>query len=205
MGYEDYAQYVEEPPADLLTRLSEQAEIWVAKGREIEEYERKAKELKEEAKKLAEEVIPELMAEAGMSSFALADGLIITIKDTVYANIEDAHIDEAHAYLKEHGEAALIKNVVTASFGMGQEGIADNVLKILMEVQQKEMEEFSLDRKEGVHHSTLRAFAKRMFKEIEAEDAKGQETHPFRDAQVQDIFGAKRYPTAKVVKPKVKK
>jgi hypothetical protein len=61
---------------------------------------------------------------------------------------------EAFRWLRDHGHGDLIKNVVSSTFGKGEDDMASQALFLLEESG------FSADQKQAVHPATLKAFVK---------------------------------------------
>lgn len=83
---------------------------------------------KESLRYISEVRLPELMDELGIPTFSTADGLKITIKETLRASMgrSDDEKDEALDWLEKNGHGALIKRTVEVPFPRGgdEEAIA---------------------------------------------------------------------------------
>ena len=91
---------------------------------EIEEQEKKLKELKRNQELLSGEVIPTMMTEMNISTLKLADGSAVEVKPVYGASIPVAKKEEAFNWLRSNGLGDLIKNEVTVSFGRNEDNKA---------------------------------------------------------------------------------
>lgn len=108
---------------------------------EIAELEEKIKNKKEKADKISSEIIPNLMAEQGLSSLKLADGRSVDVRKTYNCTIRKDNMDTAYTWLRENGLADIIKNEVSVQFGKGEDDKAKQLLDLAVtngyEPQQK--------------------------------------------------------------------
>ena len=114
--------------------------------------ERDLKEMKAEERRLAEQVIPELMDNLGMDKITLRSGHVISVKDAVQCGILAANRPKAYKWLDEHGHGGLIKTAVAAKFGRGEKEDALNAMAAL--------EGYNPTLTESVHAGTLKAWAR---------------------------------------------
>ena len=91
---------------------------------EIEEQEKKLKELKRNQELLSGEVIPTMMTEMNISTLKLADGSAVEVKPVYGASIPVAKKEEAYTWLRENGLGDLIKNEITVTFGRNEDNKA---------------------------------------------------------------------------------
>ena len=120
---------------------------------QIEDAENHVKMLKAEKHKLSIDTIPALMDEMGMERLDV-DGVVVNRKMIVHASIPLARREEAYAWLRENKCDDIIKNVISCSFGKGQDNLAGNAIGMLRE------QGFDPEQKTSVHPSTLKAFVK---------------------------------------------
>lgn len=111
-------------------------------------------DLKKEWRQIAEHDLPNAIQEVGLSTFTLADGRKISTKTEVYASIPKDNPNKAFAWLRANGHGALIKNVISAEFGKGEDEQAVEAASALAEAG------FKPSQKESVHPMTLKAFLK---------------------------------------------
>ena len=91
---------------------------------EIEEQEKKLKELKRNQELLSGEVIPTMMTEMNISTLKLADGSAVEVKPVYGASIPVAKKEEAYTWLRENGLGDLIKNEISVAFGRNEDNKA---------------------------------------------------------------------------------
>ena len=91
---------------------------------EIEEQEKKLKELKRNQELLSGEVIPRMMTEMNISTLKLADGSAVEVKPVYGVSIPAAKKEDAFNWLRENGLGDLIKNEITVAFGRNEDNKA---------------------------------------------------------------------------------
>ena len=91
---------------------------------EIDEQEKKLKELKRNQELLSGEVIPTMMTEMNISTLKLADGSAVEVKPFYGASIPAAKKEDAFTWLRKNGLGDLIKNEVTVAFGRNEDNKA---------------------------------------------------------------------------------
>jgi len=110
---------------------------------------------KEEAiRRLAEEDIPQLLKECGLSEVKLADGTKVTVTNELECSISEERRAAAMAWLRERNLGGVIKTLVAAQFGKGEEEEAQRAYKALLRLQ------VQAELKETVHPQTLKATLK---------------------------------------------
>ena len=85
---------------------------------EIIKLEELIKHKRDQADKISSEIIPNLLAEQGLSSLKLADGSSITVKKTYRCTVRKDEIKSAHKWLRENGLGDIIKNEVAVRFSV---------------------------------------------------------------------------------------
>lgn len=125
---------------------------------------------------ISETKIPELMDEVGFETFKTTDGLIISIKENLRAQISKANHSEAMAWLVDNGHAKLIKHKIALVPSNTEE--ASNMFKMLDEAK------FPYSDSASVHAGTLSKFVR--------EKMEAGEDVP------QDLFGIFRQRVSKV-------
>lgn len=100
------------------------------------------------------DVLPAALAEHGLTELKMADGSKVTVATTISANISKDRLSGAHGWLRDNGFGDLIKNTVSVNFGKGEDDKAGELIREL------EGDGYSVDQKEAVHPSTLKAFCK---------------------------------------------
>lgn len=135
---------------------------------------------KKELDQVRDKELPNAMMEIGIEEVKLKSGHKISIKNEAYCSISAEKAPAAHAWLRDHGHGAIIKNVIFAEFGKGEDERAIEAATALAEAG------FKPEQKETVHPQTLKAF-------IREQINKGEEV-PL------DLFGAYIVNRAKVEK-----
>ena len=125
----------------------------------IKTAEEEISKLKEAERNLSDNLIPNLMREAGISLMKLSDGSSVEVKPYYQANITESFKERAHNWLRENGFGDLIKNNVTLEFGKGQDKQAQAV------IQDAQEKGYNVKQKEGVHWATLRTFVREQIQE----------------------------------------
>lgn len=97
---------------------------------EIAELEQEIKSKKEKADKISSEIIPNMLAEQGLSSLKLADGSAVEVKKSYSCTIKKDDVESAHKWLRENGLADIIKNEVFVTFGKGEDNKAKDLLDL---------------------------------------------------------------------------
>ena len=120
-------------------------------ARRIEEN---LKSKNDEIRVLSEQEIPNLMQEAGVSEFKLADGSSVSIKPFYAAKIPVSKTDEAFQWLTGNGYGDLIKNTVSLNFGKSEDNVANSLVEDL------KSKGHNVSQKKKVEPQTLKAFVK---------------------------------------------
>ena len=99
---------------------------------DIESAEEHISNLKKLADDISSRVIPELLAEQGLSSLKLADGSSVTVKREYRCTLpkEDERRQSAYNWLRDNGLGDIIKNNVSVTFGRGEDDKAQRLLDL---------------------------------------------------------------------------
>ena len=99
---------------------------------DIERAEEHVDNLKKMADDISSRVIPELLAEQGLTSLKLADGSSVTVKREYRCTLpkEDGRREAAYNWLRENGLGDIIKNNVSVTFGRGEDDKAQQLLDL---------------------------------------------------------------------------
>ena len=152
--FEDKAASIEKIDQQGLTSVAALARTIRDKESRISDLEQSLKEEKKALIKLTDEEMPSMLAEIGMSSFALDDGSTVEVKQTYGASILVEKRPEAYEWLRDNGYDDIIKNTVACQFGRGED---DQASAFAAFAQQQG---YVPDQKTEVHPQTLRAFVK---------------------------------------------
>ena len=118
---------------------------------DIQSKEEEIKKLKEQADKIASEIIPNMLAEQGLSSLKLADGSAVEVRKSYSCTVKKDNLDSAYQWLRENGLADIIKNEVAVQFGKGEDNKAEQLLTLA------EQEGYEPTQKQKVEPMTLKA------------------------------------------------
>ena len=118
-----------------VTDIAQQCILLKNKEDEIEELEEKLKAKKAEADDISSRVIPELLAEQGLSEIKLADGSKVSVKKEFRATLkkDDLARESAYQWLRDQGLGDIIKNNVFVTFGKGEDNKAEQLLNLAAE------------------------------------------------------------------------
>ena len=120
----------EEDQAKVITKtenirsLADQVENLEQATLNVEATEEKLKILKKRKDHIAEEIIPTMMAEMGLSHLKLMDGSSVDVKPNYSANITIANREAAFNWLRNNGLGDIIKNEILVSFGRNEDNKA---------------------------------------------------------------------------------
>jgi len=118
---------------------------------EIAKLEELVKHKKQQADKIGSEIIPNMLAEQGLSSLKLADGSSIDVKKTYSCTIKKDEMESAYNWLRNNGLGDLIKNEVAVQFGKGEDNKAEKFLSLAVQ------ESYEPTQKQTVEPMTLKA------------------------------------------------
>jgi len=120
----------------------------------IKDLETDLKAAKKKLQKLTDDDMPSMLAEIGISSFALDDGSTVEVKATYGASILVDNRPQAYEWLRDNGYDDIIKNVVSCEFGRGEDDQASAFKAFASK------EGFPADQNESIHSGTLKAFVR---------------------------------------------
>jgi len=126
----------------------------VALEEDVRQLEEQLKAKKQAVNKLSFEIIPARMSELGLESLTLKDGSSVKIKQLVHAAIPVPYREEAFKWLRDNGHGDLIKNEISASFGKGEDSIANEFIDKIEELG------YQPQQKLWVEPMTLKAFVR---------------------------------------------
>ena len=145
---DDQQQLIEKTDIQTLASYCQELQ---AHEEEIERLEATIKEYKEKADKISSEIIPNLLAEQGLSSLKLADGSSVEVKKMYRCSVRKDFQADAFQWLRNNELGDIIKNVVSVGFGMGEDNKAEQMLSLA------EQQGYQPEQKTTVHAGTLAA------------------------------------------------
>ena len=115
-----------------VTTIAQECVNLKQKEDEIAELEDKLKKKKEEADHISSKVIPELLAEQGLSEIKSADGSKVSVKQEFRATLpkDEVRRDAAYQWLRDQGLGDIIKNNVSVTFGKGEDDKAQSLIDL---------------------------------------------------------------------------
>jgi len=120
----------------------------------IAQLEAQVADVKSGVKRLQEDLLPTAMELAGMKDFTLKDGSKVKVEDSLFISIRAEKRGETFEWMKDHGHGSIVKHVISAEFGRGDDDKA-KALTTLLEQNDVEFQDA-----QDVHWQTLRKWAK---------------------------------------------
>jgi len=98
----------------------------------IKSAEQHLKDLKAKADDIGSRVIPELLAEQGLTSIKLADGSSVSVKKEYRCTLpkDDSKREQCYKWLRDNQLGDIIKNNVSVTFGRGEDDKAKQLLDL---------------------------------------------------------------------------
>jgi len=118
-----------------------------------------------ELKNISMEVLPELLNEAGMTSFVLNNGKTVELTDSIQTSIIAAMKPQALQWLEDNGYGGMIKSNIVVSYPREEKALANKLMKQLQ--ARKTVVSSDIKQEANVHAGTLKAWGKTMFEEGE--------------------------------------
>ena len=102
---------------------------------DIAAIEEQLKKKKEEADHISSKVIPELLAEQGLSEIKLADGSKVSVKKEFRCTLPKDQVkrEQAYEWLRNEKLGDIIKNNVFVTFGKGEDDKAKSLIDLAVE------------------------------------------------------------------------
>ena len=118
-----------------VTTVADQCVKLKQKEDEIAAIEEQLKNKKAEADDISSRVIPELLAEQGLSEIKLADGSKVSVKKEFRCTLpkDEAKREQAYEWLRNEKLGDIIKNNVFVTFGKGEDDKAEQLLNLAAE------------------------------------------------------------------------
>lgn len=120
----------------------------------IRELDAELAKAKEKRNELVFRDLPEAMAAIGVTSLTTLDGVAVELKDDISISIPNDDPGRALSWLRRNGQEGIIKSTLSVDFGKGEDKGLTNLEALLAE------EGMTYSKKEGVHPSTLKAWAR---------------------------------------------
>ena len=123
----DQQQVIEKADVDTLASYCRELQTY---EEEIAELEEQIKKKREKADKISSEIIPNMLAEQGISSLKLADGSSVDVSKSYNCTIKKDEMESAYTWLRENQLGDIIKNEVSVQFGRGEDNKAEQLLNL---------------------------------------------------------------------------
>jgi hypothetical protein len=146
---------------DALKRLSEMAQQQREYEHQLAAAQARVEELENQLRIIAEEDIPALMDEVGVSEFTTSTGLKVRLDENIFASISEATNVPAIEWLDTHNYGNLVKRNFTITFQRDEEDWARKFVRDLARRKRK----LVVAEKRTVHPRTLSAFVSEKLKE----------------------------------------
>lgn len=160
----DYSGHGDDQAADqkdVLGRISRLADEMHQADKDIAEATLRVKKLVETHRQIAEEQLPELFQQVGMSELTTLKGLPLKLKNKVFTNISKGRKPTAIAWLDANGQGGMVKRCVIIDFDKTQEEKVEALLRLIGKGWPNNRTELD------VHGSTVKAFVTKRLKDGE--------------------------------------
>ena len=147
---------VESTDTGRLSNVSTLASKIIQMENKVKFLEEELKTSKKELLELTDQDLPAAMEEINMESFTLSDRSEVKVIPTYGGTIRADDRPQAHTWLRDNGYGDLVKNTISANFGMGEDNLAKDFYQSALD------RGFQVDKKEAVHPMSLKSWVKEM-------------------------------------------
>ncbi len=118
-----------------VTTIAQECVRLKTKEDELVNLEEQVKNKKEEIDEISSRIIPELLAEQGLSAIKLADGSNVSVKKEFRCTLpkDETKREQAYKWLRDQGLEDIIKNNIFVTFGKGEDNKAKQLLDLAAE------------------------------------------------------------------------
>jgi len=118
-----------------VTTIAQECVRLKQKEDELVNLEEQVKNKKEEIDEISSRIIPELLAEQGLSAIKLADGSNVSVKKEFRCTLpkDEMKREQAYKWLRDQGLGDIIKNNIFVTFGKGEDDKAKQLLNLAAE------------------------------------------------------------------------
>lgn len=130
----DFGEYQEQDElnkSDVLGKITILAEEMQDYDSQIAEAELQVKRLKERRRKIAEDDLPELFHEVGMTTLSTRNGLPLKLEKVLRTSIAKGRKVGAIKWLDDNGHGGIVKRNVIVSFDKTKEDKVQNLLNLI--------------------------------------------------------------------------
>ena len=163
----DYTGEEEGAAPDQVALLGRLVDELAAAEALVEQRQQELAEAQEQARKLREHDIPELMNGMGAKGLQTASGLSVKLREEVRASLpkDPARRAEAFEWLRQNNHEGLIKHEISVKFVRGQGELSDQIYDLISKHAHDQGVPIALVRKDDIHHQTLCAFLREQLKQ----------------------------------------
>ena len=154
IDFENVATELQNIEEDGLSRVASLVRQQLALERRVSDLEEELKRTQKQLADIAENKLPEALAEHGRKHLSMEDGSEINVQNYSGASIKEEKKKEAFEWLRDNGHEDLIKNQVSVSLGRKEDELAASLVTTLQE------KGFDPVQKTWVEPMTLKAFVK---------------------------------------------
>ena len=154
LDFESVAGELQNLEEDGLSRVATLVREQLALERRIADLEEELKKIQKQLVDVAENKLPEALAEHGLTRLSMEDGSEINVANFYGASIKEEKKKEAFDWLRDNGYEDLIKNQVSVSLGRKEDELASDLVETLRS------RGFDPIQKTWVEPMTLKAFVK---------------------------------------------
>lgn len=154
LDFENVAGELQNLEEDGLSRVASLVRQQLALERRCADLEDELKRTQKQLVDIAENKLPEALAEHGLTRLSMDDGSEINVQNFYGASIKDEKKKEAFDWLRDNGHEDLIKNQVSVSLGRKEDDLASDLVETLRG------RGFDPVQKTWVEPMTLKAFVK---------------------------------------------
>ena len=118
-----------------VTTIAQECVRLKQKEDELVNLEEQVKNKKEEIDEISSRIIPELLAEQGLSAIKLADGSNVSVKKEFRCTLpkDETKREQAYKWLRDQGLGDIIKNNIFVTFGKGEDDKAKQLVNLAAE------------------------------------------------------------------------
>jgi len=118
-----------------ITTIAQECVRLKQKEDDLVSLEEQVRNKKEEIDEISSRIIPELLAEQGLSAIKLADGSNVSVKKEFRCTLpkDETKREQAYKWLRDQGLGDIIKNNIFVTFGKGEDDKAKQLLNLAAE------------------------------------------------------------------------
>lgn len=115
-------------PDEALRTVAKLAESLITGQDFVAKLESKLSEAKARVLEIETRELPDAMRACGLTSFSLTTGQTVKVEPMVRGSIRKANLEEALAWLRNHGHAGLIKREIAVSLAKGNDELGEQIV-----------------------------------------------------------------------------